>query len=48
MVGIRSDVATVFQNEESRAISTHCYGHSLQLAVCDTVKQMKVMQDVRT
>ena len=45
MVGIRSGVATVLQREEPRAILTHCYGHSLQLAVCDTVKQVKVMQD---
>ena len=45
MVGIRSGVTTVLQREEPRAILTHCYGHSLQLAVCDTVKQVKVMQD---
>ena len=42
MVGIRSGVATVLQREVPRAILTHCYGHSLQLAVCDTVKQVKV------
>ena len=45
MVGIRSGVATMILKEEPRAILTHCYGHSLQLAVCDTVKQIKVMQD---
>ena len=42
MVGIRSGVATMILKEEPRAILTHCYGHSLQLAVCDTVKQIKV------
>ena len=45
MVGIRSGVATMIQNEEPRAILTHCYGHSLQLAICDTVKQIRLMQD---
>lgn len=45
MAGIKSGVATVLQKEEPRAILTHCYGHSLQLAVSDTVKQVKLMQD---
>ena len=45
MVGIRSGVATMILKEEPRAILTHCYGHFLQLAVCDTVKQIIVMQD---
>ena len=33
MTGIRTGVATVILKEEPRAILTHCYGHSLQLAV---------------
>ena len=45
MVGIRSGVATLIQREEPCAIMTHCYGHSLQLAVGDIVKQMKTMSD---
>ena len=45
MAGIKSGVATVLQKEEPRAILTHCYGRSLQLAVSDTVKQVKLMQD---
>ena len=45
MVGARSGVATLVQKEEPRAILVHCYGHSLQLAVCDTVKQIRIMSD---
>ena len=45
MAGIKSGVATVLQKEEPRAILTHYYGHSLQLAESDTVKQVKLMQD---
>lgn len=45
MVGIRSGVATLIKNEEPRATLVHCYGHSLQLAVSDTVKQIKTMSD---
>ena len=45
MVGARSGVATLIQKEEPRAILAHCHGHSLQLAVSDTVKQIKPMSD---
>ena len=45
MVGAQSGVATLIQKEEPRAILAHCYGHSLQLAVSDTVKQIKPMSD---
>lgn len=45
MVGIRSGVATLICKEEPRAILVHCYGHSLQLAVGDTVKEIKTMSD---
>lgn len=45
MVGARSGVATLIQREEPRAILVHCYGHSLQLAVSDTVKKIKTMAD---
>ena len=45
MVGIWSGVATLIWKEEPRAILIDCYGHSLQLAVSDTVKQMKTMLD---
>lgn len=32
-------------HEEPRAIFTHCYGHSLNLACSLTVKQCKLMQN---
>lgn len=45
MVGARSGVANLVQRDEPRAILVHCYGHSLQLAVSDTVKKIKTMAD---
>ena len=45
MTGSRSGVATQLQTEESRAVLTHCYEHSLNLAIGDTVKQSKVCRD---
>ena len=45
MVGVRSGVASLVKREEPRAILVHCYGHSLQLAVGDTVKKIKTMAD---
>ena len=44
MSGLRSDVATKIQQLESRAIYTHCYGHSLNLAAGDTIKKSTVMK----
>lgn len=45
MSGKRSGVATKVLQEEPKAIYTHCYGHSLNLACGDAVKQCKVMRD---
>ena len=44
MAGHRVGVATQIQQEESRAVYTHCYGHALNLGVSDTVKQCKVIR----
>ncbi len=44
MSGLRKGVATQLQQDEPRAIYTHCYGHSLNLAVGDTVRQCKVLK----
>ena len=44
MSGARSGVATVISLEEPRAVFTHCYGHSFNLAVGDTVRQSKLMK----
>lgn len=46
MSGVKSGVATTITNLESRALYTYCYGHALNLAVQDTVKGAKVMEDL--
>ena len=43
--GPRSGVAKKISDWESRAVNTHCYGHSLNLACMDTIKSSKVMQE---
>ena len=45
MSGSRSGVAKRISELEPRAVFTHCYGHALNLAACDTVKSMKIMRD---
>ena len=41
MSGIKNGVAAQISSEEKRAIYTHCYGHSLNLAVSDCIKKCK-------
>ena len=43
MAGQKEGVATCIQQLEPRAVYTHCYGHALNLAISDTVKQCKLM-----
>ena len=38
-------VAKRIMEEECRAVNMHCYGHSLNLAASDTVKNSKLMKD---
>ena len=45
MSGPRSGVAKKINDLEIRAVYTHCYGHSLNLACMDTIKSSKVMQE---
>ena len=45
MVGCKSGVATQIQKKEPRAILTHCYGHTLQLAVGDMVREVMNLRD---
>ncbi len=45
MLGRKSGVATRILQEEPRALYTHCYGHSLNLACSDSVKECKVMRN---
>ena len=44
MSGVRNGVATIIARKESRAIFTHCYGHALNLAVGDSIKQCHLMK----
>ena len=44
MSGIRTGVAKRISDEELRAVFTHCYGHSLNLACNDTVKKSKLVK----
>ena len=45
MSGIRSGVATRILQEEPRALYTHCYGHSLNLACSHTIKKCTLMRN---
>ena len=45
MSGPRSGIAKKISDLESRAVYTHCYGHSLNLAWMDTIKSSRVMQE---
>ena len=45
MSGAKSGVVARLYAAEPRAIFTHCYGHSLNLACGDTIKRCKLMQD---
>jgi len=43
MAGVRAGVATQFCEIEQQAVFTHCYGHALNLAVDDTMRQSKLL-----
>ena len=45
MAGVRNGVATRVLHVEPRALYTHCYGHSLSLSMCDTMKHAKIARD---
>lgn len=46
MSGKRAGLKTLILDGNSKAHYIHCYAHSLQLAVQDTVKESKPMRDV--
>ncbi|XP_062517927.1 zinc finger MYM-type protein 1-like [Corticium candelabrum] len=46
MSGYKTGVAKRINDIEPRAVFTHCYGHALNLAANDTLKQSKLMKDV--
>ena len=41
MSGTKNGVAKLICDDEPRAAYTHCYGHALNLAVNDMLKQCK-------
>ena len=43
MAGCRTGVATTIQQQEPRALYMHCYGHALNLAVQDSVKNNAIL-----
>ena len=45
MSGSQRGVVIQLQIEEPRAVYTHCYGHALNLACSDAVKNCKIMRD---
>ena len=45
MTGSKSGVATQIRAEQPKAVFTHCYGHSLNLACADSIKRCKVIKE---
>ena len=45
MAGTRNRVATQLRDEKNRVVFLHCYGHALNLAVGDSVKNYKLLRD---
>ena len=45
MSSTKSGVAKQICDIEPRALFTHCYGHALNLAASDVLKQSKLMKD---
>ena len=45
MVGCKSGIATQIQKKEPRVILTHCFEHSLQLAVGDMAREVRNLRD---
>ena len=44
-LGCKAGVAKLILDEEPLAIYTHCYGHSLNLACNDTIKQCVIVRN---
>ena len=44
MSGTKNGVAKLICDDEPRAVYTHCYGHALNLAVNDMLKQCKTLK----
>ena len=44
MTGARCGMATLIQAKQPNVYFTHCYGHSLNLTVSDTMKKLATMK----
>ena len=44
MCGSKKGAATQITSVESRAVFIHCYGHALNLAIGDTIKNNKILR----
>ena len=45
MTGAKAGVAAKIEEIEPQAVFTHCYGHSLNVRVSDTIKHLPAMKD---
>ena len=45
MSGAHKGVAKLINQEESRTIYMHCYGHALNIAVADCMESSKICKD---
>lgn len=45
MAGKKKGVATVIKNINGKCLYTHCYGHALNLAVGDSIRNVKLLSD---
>ena len=46
VAGFRKGVTAQILRMDARALYTHCYDNSLNLAMCDTIQQCKLTRDV--
>ena len=45
MAGCRNGLTKLMKDDEPRALYTHCYGHSLNLAACDAIRGSALMKN---
>ena len=45
MTGVRNGVATIIKQDNPKCLLTHCYCHTLNLAVDDTVKSVPLLKE---
>ena len=45
MFGIKNGVSNKVLSENPKAFFTHCFGHALNLAVGDRVKNVRILKD---